>query len=1058
MREERARARTRGSAPSAPDRRRGPRRSRRSGRACSRARGTRREGRCARRRSARCRARARAACSRARRPPRRARRARGRRCARRPSGCACAASPTSPSCRPRTAPRPRAPRCARGGGSRSRTGRARSRRSRAPTAARRAGRVRSPASRPGRARARGARRRCARPRDRSRRRCRPFRRAGRRDTSSSARSRRVRARGRARTPSPRASSRTSSARRGCRASGRCRPCAGAPRRVARRRRARARCPASISVAGVADLQRERRVDDVGRRQPVVHPAALGAELLGDGVDERGEIVVGRLLDLGDALGGRRDRAARGSRRRRRRGTAPTSAQPSSAASSTSSQRCELALLRPDPCSSPGGSSGRSPGQCRAGPGGRLDAGGSSARMRAASTAAFFALSTPTVATGTPGGIWTIESSASSPSSTDIDERSGTPITGSSVCAATTPGQRGGEPGAADQHLQARAPRRAFAYSATASGVRCAERTSNSQRDRRGRRARRAPPACAHDRTPSRPGSRRAAQASCHRRDVAPELDALEGHAARPPRRRARARRATVAPVPVTERILPPFVTTRPSRAAVPPWKTSAPAASACVEARRSRCRRSRCGPGSRAPARTTVTAASLERAERDRRERSPRAAAASASSRSPSSRGISTCVSGSPKRALNSSTLGPSAVSIRPANRQPTNGAPRRASSSITGWWMRSTRPSRVVEPRHRRVGAHPAGVRPGVAVADPLEVLRRAERDDAGGRRRARTARPRRPRAAPRSRRRRRTPCTARSASSSSSAVRQTKTPLPDGEPVGLDDARRARDGQRRGRRHAGRPQHLLRERLRPFDPRGRGARAEDGDAVRGAARRRRPRRVAPSGPITTRSVAERHREAEQPVAVVGAHRVAAAERRDAGVAGRGVQLGQAAGSARAARRARARALPIRRRALSRRRVYSRRFPGKTPPSHASHFRHLWSDHRTCLERSVVELRRRRSGTWNRSWAPSPRGGSRRTCDTLLATGRVARATAHGARRGGGRSAFGLGGRRRVAGSAARPGRCARRAGRPTQARSARCTGTKIESATITCVHVLAV
>ncbi len=66
-------------------------------------------------------------------------------------------------------------------------------------------------------------------------------------------------------------------------------------------------------------------------------------------------------------------------------------------------------------------------------------------MRAASTAAFFALSTPTVATGTPGGIWTIESSASRPSSTDIDERSGTPITGSSVCAATTPGSAAARP-------------------------------------------------------------------------------------------------------------------------------------------------------------------------------------------------------------------------------------------------------------------------------------------------------------------------------------------------------------------------------------------------------------------------------------------------------------------------------------------------------------------------------------------------------------------------------------------------------------------------------------
>jgi hypothetical protein len=54
------------------------------------------------------------------------------------------------------------------------------------------------------------------------------------------------------------------------------------------------------------------------------------------------------------------------------------------------------------------------------------------RMRAARIAAFFALSTPTAATGTPGGSWAIESSASSPSSTLFSDRRGTPITGRSV--------------------------------------------------------------------------------------------------------------------------------------------------------------------------------------------------------------------------------------------------------------------------------------------------------------------------------------------------------------------------------------------------------------------------------------------------------------------------------------------------------------------------------------------------------------------------------------------------------------------------------------------------
>ena len=67
------------------------------------------------------------------------------------------------------------------------------------------------------------------------------------------------------------------------------------------------------------------------------------------------------------------------------------------------------------------------------------------RMRAASTAALRALSTPTQATGTPGGICAIESSASSPPATDLDDVSGTPMTGSAVWAATTPGSAADRP-------------------------------------------------------------------------------------------------------------------------------------------------------------------------------------------------------------------------------------------------------------------------------------------------------------------------------------------------------------------------------------------------------------------------------------------------------------------------------------------------------------------------------------------------------------------------------------------------------------------------------------
>ena len=59
-------------------------------------------------------------------------------------------------------------------------------------------------------------------------------------------------------------------------------------------------------AGRADLERECGVDDVRRGEAVVEPAALLAELLGDGVDEGGGVVVERRLELGDPLGGRRD--------------------------------------------------------------------------------------------------------------------------------------------------------------------------------------------------------------------------------------------------------------------------------------------------------------------------------------------------------------------------------------------------------------------------------------------------------------------------------------------------------------------------------------------------------------------------------------------------------------------------------------------------------------------------------------------------------------------------------------------------------------------------------
>ncbi len=59
-------------------------------------------------------------------------------------------------------------------------------------------------------------------------------------------------------------------------------------------------------------------------------------------------------------------------------------------------------------------------------------------IRAANKPAFFALPIPTVATGTPAGICTIESNESSPS--NCFKGTGTPITGSVVKDAIIPGR------------------------------------------------------------------------------------------------------------------------------------------------------------------------------------------------------------------------------------------------------------------------------------------------------------------------------------------------------------------------------------------------------------------------------------------------------------------------------------------------------------------------------------------------------------------------------------------------------------------------------------------
>ena len=99
-------------------------------------------------------------------------------------------------------------------------------------------------------------------------------------------------------------------------------------------------PARISAPASRICSGERGVDDVGRGEPVVEPAALLAELLGDGVDERGGVVVERRLELGDALGvgGTAPARSRAAARRARLRARP---RPPCAASSTSSQARSL---------------------------------------------------------------------------------------------------------------------------------------------------------------------------------------------------------------------------------------------------------------------------------------------------------------------------------------------------------------------------------------------------------------------------------------------------------------------------------------------------------------------------------------------------------------------------------------------------------------------------------------------------------------------------------------------------------------------------------------------
>ena len=90
----------------------------------------------------------------------------------------------------------------------------------------------------------------------------------------------------------------------------------------------------------------------------------------------------------------------------------------------------------------------------------------SARIAAASSAAFSAPSTATVATGMPGGICTVDSSESNPLS--VPAAIGTPITGRVVCAATAPARCAAAPA---PQMNALTPRRTASLTKTRPSLR-----------------------------------------------------------------------------------------------------------------------------------------------------------------------------------------------------------------------------------------------------------------------------------------------------------------------------------------------------------------------------------------------------------------------------------------------------------------------------------------------------------------------------------------------------------------------------------------------------------
>ena len=192
-----------------------------------------------------------------------------------------------------------------------------------------------------------------------------------------------------------------------------------------------------------------------------------------------------------------------------------------------------------------------------------------------------------------------------------------------------------------------------------------------------------------------------------------------------------------------------------------------------------------------------------------------------------------------------------------------------------------------------RREGAHSAGVRAAVAVADPLVVAGGREGDGglAGGYGEDRQLRPLEELLDVERLVERLDDLECRVELVLGAADPDS---LAGGEPVELDDARRLRDRQRAGGGNAGGVHDFLREGLRAFDARRRRAWAEDGDAavaqLVGEARDER-RLGADDDEVDP----ELTRKRDERTVVVGADGMAVSERCDSRVAGSGVQLVEA-------------------------------------------------------------------------------------------------------------------------------------------------------------------